>query len=191
MIIGIHVRRCRPQPQLAAHDPDPPSLPRGRKGQEAHPLQHHQASPGDDREDPGGPARRRAGDRAPALAVAESGGRAGRAADSGAGIEARRRPALPAGDGGLHIGVPARPAGERERGPALRNHGLAARAPAEDREGAGREAPERGKPRALRSDFGLELQPDLLAGQSRILARRQDGAAADRIRSAVRRRRTA
>ena len=62
--------------------------------------------------------RRRAGDRAPALALAGSGGRPGRAADSGAGIEARRRPALPAGDGGLHLGVAARPAGDLERGPA-------------------------------------------------------------------------
>ena len=66
------------------------------------------------------------GNAAAVLALAGSGGRLGRAADSGAGIEARRRPALPAGDGGLHIGVAARPAGERGRGPTLRNHGLAA-----------------------------------------------------------------
>ena len=111
-------------------------------------------------------------------------------ADAPAALEARR-PSLPAGDGGLHIGVAARTAGEHGRGSALRNHGLAARAPAEDREGAGGEAFGRGKPRSLRFDLGLELQPDLLAGQSRLLARRQDGAAANRVRAAVRRRRAA
>ena len=36
--MDTHVCRNRPEPQLAAHDPDPPILPGRRKGQEAHPA---------------------------------------------------------------------------------------------------------------------------------------------------------